>query len=184
MVNSRIRHSLSTTNTTVGVFISKNIKRSRQGFLSEKFSKNIKRSRQGFLSEKLSKNIKRLRHGFLSEKLWKSQNKVIGRKAKDKKRLNQDKSTTVGVFISKNFKRSRQGFLSEKLRSGFFQRKVKVKPKQSDRQGGQGSKKLLVQFSQGKLKDKKRLIQNKSTAAGVFLVKTLKVQGRVFSAKS
>ncbi|KAI4473815.1 hypothetical protein M0802_015931 [Mischocyttarus mexicanus] len=73
-------------------------------------------------------------------------------KLKDKTRLIQDKSTTVGVFFSKTIKRLRQGFLSEKIR--FFKQKVKVKSKQSDRQGRQGSKKLLVQFSQGYVKDK------------------------------
>ncbi|KAI4475296.1 hypothetical protein M0802_015210 [Mischocyttarus mexicanus] len=69
-----------------------------------------------------------------------SQNKVIGRKVKDKTRVIPDKSTTVKVCFSKHFKR---------LRQGFFQRNVKVKSKPSDRQGGQGSKKLLVKFSQG-----------------------------------
>ncbi|KAI4475073.1 hypothetical protein M0802_015300 [Mischocyttarus mexicanus] len=61
-----------------------------------------------------------------------------------------------------------------KVASGFSQRKVKVKAKQSDRQGGQGSKNLLVQFSQGYLKDKKRLIPDESTTARVFLSKNFK----------
>ncbi|KAI4475726.1 hypothetical protein M0802_015050 [Mischocyttarus mexicanus] len=47
--------------------------------------------------------------------------------------------------------------------------KVKVKKKQSNKQKGQVSKKILVQFSQGLLKDKRRLIQNKSTTVIVFL---------------
>ncbi|KAI4472806.1 hypothetical protein M0802_016495 [Mischocyttarus mexicanus] len=61
-----------------------------------------------------------------------------------------------------------------KSRQGFFRGKVKVKSKQSHRQGGQCSKKLLVWFSQGKLKDKNQLIQDKSTAVGVFFSKNIK----------
>ncbi|KAI4473112.1 hypothetical protein M0802_016304 [Mischocyttarus mexicanus] len=78
--------------TTVRVYFSNNIERTRQGFLSKKLSKNIKRSCQGFLSEKLSQG-----------------------KLKDKTRLVQDKSTTVRVYFSNNIERTCQGFLSKKL---------------------------------------------------------------------
>ncbi|KAI4472281.1 hypothetical protein M0802_016981, partial [Mischocyttarus mexicanus] len=138
-----------------------------------------------------SKNIKKVRQDFLSEKLRYSQNKVIGREAKggqgskkllvwfnpgylkDKTLLIPDKATTVGVFFSKNIKKVRQDFLSEKLR--FSQQKVKVKSKQSDRQGVLGSQKLLVWFSQGYLKDKTREIQDKTRTVGVFFSENIKI---------
>ncbi|KAI4477225.1 hypothetical protein M0802_014755 [Mischocyttarus mexicanus] len=67
------------------------------------------------------------------------------------------------IFLMQNIKRLCQGFLSKILRkvkdffstkfqkvvSGFSQQNVKVNSKQSDRQGGQGSKNLLVKSSQG-----------------------------------
>ncbi|KAI4472570.1 hypothetical protein M0802_016692 [Mischocyttarus mexicanus] len=58
--------------------------------------------------------------------------------------------------------------------SGFSQRKVNVKAKQNDRQRSQGSKKLLVQFSQALLKNKKRLIKDRSTTVGVYFSKNIK----------
>ncbi|KAI4475092.1 hypothetical protein M0802_015289 [Mischocyttarus mexicanus] len=45
---------------------------------------------------------------------------------------------------------------------------------QSDRKGGQGSKNLLVQFSQVNLKNKTRLIQDKSTTVRVFFSNHMK----------
>ncbi|KAI4473270.1 hypothetical protein M0802_016209 [Mischocyttarus mexicanus] len=99
--------------TTVRVFFSKNIKRLRQGFLSEKL-----RLRQGFLSEKFRINQHQL--DFFLVQALKVRVMVFSAKSegylKDKTRFSQDKSTTVGVFLSKNFKKSRQGFLSEKLK--------------------------------------------------------------------
>ncbi|KAI4473754.1 hypothetical protein M0802_015951 [Mischocyttarus mexicanus] len=78
-----------------------------------------------------------------------------------------DKSKTVKVFFSKNIKMLRQGCV--RVASGFSQQKVKVNSKHSNRQGGQGLKKLLVNFRQSQLKDKTRLIQDKSTKVRVFL---------------
>ncbi|KAI4473301.1 hypothetical protein M0802_016190 [Mischocyttarus mexicanus] len=189
------------------VFLSKNIKSLRQGFLSEKlgesqnkkigmkinlqqlefyFSKNIKRLRQGFLSKKLrvlfSKNIKRLRQGFLSKKLRESQNKKIGWEVK---RFSQGKFQNVASGFSelnvkeKSKQSDRQrGQGSKKLlvygSQGFPQQKVKVKTKQRDRQGGEWAKKLLVWLSQSLLKDKTRLIQDKSTTFRVLFSKNIK----------
>ncbi|KAI4472845.1 hypothetical protein M0802_016477 [Mischocyttarus mexicanus] len=74
--------------TTVGVFVSKNIKRSRQGFLSEKLSEGYLKDKTRLIQDEstkvgvfYSKNIQRFCQGFLSEKLRNSQNKVIGREA-------------------------------------------------------------------------------------------------------
>ncbi|KAI4472385.1 hypothetical protein M0802_016877 [Mischocyttarus mexicanus] len=98
-------------------------------------NKNIKRSRQGFLSEKL-----RSRHGFPSKKLMLSQNKVISREAKVRRSFN------YGLV---------------KVASGFSQHKVKENSKQSDKQRGIGSKKLLIWLSQGFLSEMLRKSQNK-----------------------
>ncbi|KAI4473183.1 hypothetical protein M0802_016270 [Mischocyttarus mexicanus] len=54
------------------------------------------------------------------------------------------------------------------------QHKVKEKSKQSDRQKGSGSKKILVWFSHGLLKDKTRFFQDKSLPVVVFVTKNIK----------
>ncbi|KAI4481262.1 hypothetical protein M0802_013998 [Mischocyttarus mexicanus] len=140
---------------------------------------------------------------FFLVKTLKGRDRVFSAKSegylKDKTRLIQDKATTVEVFFGKNIKKLRQGFLSKKFRinqnqlefflvqalkvrvrvfsaksEGFSLRKVKVKSKQKDRKRGIGSKKHLVWFIPGYLKDKTHLIQDKSATVGVFLSKYIK----------
>ncbi|KAI4472673.1 hypothetical protein M0802_016587 [Mischocyttarus mexicanus] len=74
--------------------------------------------------------------GFSKLTVWFSQGQV-----KARTQLRKNKYRTVRALFSAKFQRLRQGFLRKK-------RQVKVKSKQSDRQEGQGSKKLLVWFSQ------------------------------------
>ncbi|KAI4473723.1 hypothetical protein M0802_015968 [Mischocyttarus mexicanus] len=113
----------------------------------------------------LVQNFKRLRQGFTQRKV-----KV---KSKQRNRQGGQGSKKLLVWFSqgllKNITRINpqqlELFLVKTINScdKVFLRKVKVKSKQSDRQEGQGSKKLLVLLSQGYLKDKTRLILNKST---------------------
>ncbi|KAI4473142.1 hypothetical protein M0802_016291 [Mischocyttarus mexicanus] len=154
-----------------------NFKRLREGFFSEMLSQGLLKDKTLLILNKsttvrtfFSKNNKSLRQSFLSKKLRKSQNKVIGRDAKFRRRFQyslvkvmsrirldyvKTNPEKLEIFLVQNFKRLRQGFLSKKLSytikcsSGLRQQKVKVKSKQSDRQEGHGSKKLLVQFSHG-----------------------------------